>query len=144
MDDPHDGGSALPVKGTNGMTAGHDTEPQSQAIIDRAAIFDHFEGDIELLREIAGLFLEDCPNRLSALRAAIARGDCKALESAAHSLKGSVVNFGARAAAVAAQRVEQMARDGDMEHAREACPMLEEEIARLEPVLAHLGDGDAW
>ncbi len=111
------------------------TESAPGAVIDTAAMLDRFEGDIELAREVVELFLEDCPRRLAAVRAALAHGDSGALEFAAHSIKGSVSNFGAAAAVVAALRLEIIGRTGDLSHATEACAALEQEIARLTPVL---------
>ncbi len=107
-------------------------------IIDHAAALHHCDGDVELLHEVAALFLDDCPRRLVDLRDAGARQDAKALDNAAHSLKGSAGNFGAEAAVAAAERLEQMARAGDLSHAAEACIALEEEIGRLCKALERL------
>ena len=120
------------------MTDTVTTEPLGDAIIDRAALLDRFEGDLTLVGEVAGLFLEDCPGRLDAVREALAAGDAEALESAAHSLKGSVSNFAGSAAVEAALRLETMGRDGDLTDAPAACAALEREIARLLPELIHL------
>ncbi len=109
-------------------------------VIDRAAVFERFEGDIELLREIAELFLEMCPVRLQAIRDALARGDSKALQFAAHSLKGAVSNFAAEAARAAALRLELIGRAGDLAEANEAFDELDEAVARLCGELRHLKD----
>ena len=45
------------------------------------AILSSLEGDTELLHEIVGLFLEDCPKRLSAIREGIATGDAVLVRS---------------------------------------------------------------
>ncbi len=121
------------------MSSSSYTDLAGTEVIDRAAVLDRFEGDLELLHEVAALFLEDCPRRLDAVRAALAHRDCAALECAAHSIKGSVGNFAAAAAFEVALSLERMARDGDLRHAPEACAELEREIARLAPVLADLG-----
>ena len=107
-------------------------------VIDEAELLGRFEGDTELVREVAQLFLDDCPHRLEALRAALASGDAAALQRAAHSLKGSVSNFAAPAAAEAARRLEVLARDGQLTYAAAACAALEREIARLVPALIRL------
>ncbi len=107
-------------------------------ILDHAAALHHCDGDVELLHEVAALFLDDCPRRLADLRDAGERQDAKALENAAHSLKGSAGNFGAEAAVAAAERLEQMARAEDLTDAAAACIALEEEIGRLCTALGRL------
>ena len=106
--------------------------------LDRAALLERLEGDAELLAEIVGVFLEDCPRLVASIREAVARGDARLLERAAHTLKGSVGNFGVSAAAAAALRLEQMGRQGELAQAGEACAALDREIERLKPILAGL------
>jgi HPt (histidine-containing phosphotransfer) domain-containing protein len=53
----------------------------------------HFEGDKDLLREVAHLFLDEGAAWLEAVRAAVAARDGKAIHRTAHTLKGSVSNF---------------------------------------------------
>ncbi|MBI4517041.1 MAG: Hpt domain-containing protein [Deltaproteobacteria bacterium] len=110
----------------------------ADSILDQDTMLARLEGDVELLREIAALFLEDYPERLAALHAAIAGGDAQALELAAHSLKGSLGNFAAERAVAAALRLELIGRGGNLARAGEACAELEKELARLTPLLEHL------
>jgi two-component system, sensor histidine kinase and response regulator len=107
-----------------------DAEP-STAVFDRQAALARVEGDRELLQEVVGLFFTEVPELLSTIHQAIARGDGKALEHTAHSLKGTVSSFGAQAAREAALRLERIGRDGDLPRAESACAELEIEIARL-------------
>ena len=74
--------------------------------LDRSLALSRVGGDVELLQEIAQLFLEDAPNMLAAIDLALRSGDAHALERAAHSLKGSVSNFGAQCAYEAAFSLE--------------------------------------
>jgi HPt (histidine-containing phosphotransfer) domain-containing protein len=101
----------------------------------RAAILDRFAGDRDLLREIASLFLEEYPRQLRNLKDAVSRQDSKAMQLAAHCIKGSVINFSAAAAAEAALRIELMGCAGEVSAAAEACMVLEQEIAQLTSVL---------
>ncbi|HXQ21140.1 MAG TPA: Hpt domain-containing protein [Candidatus Acidoferrales bacterium] len=107
-------------------------------VIDTATMLDRLDGDAELACEVIGLFLEDCPRRLTAVREALAHGDGKALEFAAHSFKGSVSTFAAAAATAASVRLESIGAAGDLSHAEEACTALEHEIERLEAALCSL------
>jgi two-component system sensor histidine kinase/response regulator len=86
-------------------------------------------GDKELLREIAVLFIEDCPRALAEIQEAVIRGDAPKLENAAHALKGSVANFGARDAVEAAFRLEKMGRAKDMSEAEEVLRTLESALS---------------
>jgi HPt (histidine-containing phosphotransfer) domain-containing protein len=52
------------------------------------------EGEAELLRELIGLFLDDSAKLLSEVRGSVVCGDEKALERAAHKLKGPLGTFG--------------------------------------------------
>ena len=107
-------------------------------VINRDEVMERVDGDVELLAQMAELFLDDCPRLLSEIQEAITRSDSKALEYVAHTLKGSVGNFSAVAASDAALRLEMMGRDGDMTHAAEAYTALEAEIKRFESALAAL------
>jgi PAS domain S-box-containing protein len=108
-------------------------------VMDWNAAVRHLEGDVELLKEIAQVFLDQSPTLLSVMREAAETGDGKSLERAAHTLKGSVSNFAAKGAFDAAHRLENMGRRGDLNDAEEAFDDLEQEIERLKPALVALG-----
>lgn len=84
--------------------------PPEGASLDRQVALSRVGGDLELLKEIAVLFVEDYPKSLLELRAAADRGDAHAVERAAHGLKGSVANFGAADAFEAARSLEASGR----------------------------------
>jgi two-component system, sensor histidine kinase and response regulator len=111
---------------------------QADGVIDHAALLAGVDGNRRLLREIVRLFLADCPQRLAEIKDAIRRGDAVALGRAAHTLKGSVGNFAAKNAFAAAQRLETMGRDGDLDTASDACVTLESELALLTEELREL------
>ena len=94
-----------------------------------------FGGDSELLGEVAGVFLENCPTLLGALRDAVARHDPQALQRAAHTIKGSVDYFAATAAFEAAWLLETRGSAGDWNDVDEACRTLESAIEHLKPTL---------
>jgi len=58
-------------------------------VFDVAAFERQTGGDADFRHDIIGMFLEDCPVRVAAVRAAVERRDAAALVSAAHSLKGA-------------------------------------------------------
>lgn len=109
------------------------------AVIDYSAAIRHLEGDVDLLKEIAEMFLEESPALMDQMREAASRGDSKTLERAAHTIKGSVGNFAAKPAFEAAQRLEDIGREGKLDDVAEAYSILEREMEMLKPALAALG-----
>ncbi len=116
----------------------HERQTESPEVFDRRQAVDATCGDPELLREIVGIFLEDCPRMIGDLRKAIASSNSEASRRAAHTLKGSVAVLGANAVAAAAKEVEQHARAGNLSAAAAAFARVEAEVERLVPVLKEL------
>ncbi len=114
------------------------SEPSLPLNFDPSIVLARVDGDVELLKEIASLFFEDTPRLISDVRNAITRSDGKALEHAAHTLKGSVGNFGAHAAFDAAYSLEKMGRNDDFARANEAFGRLQQQVALLIPALETL------
>jgi two-component system sensor histidine kinase/response regulator len=106
--------------------------------VDRELALARVGGDAELLNEIAGLFLGDYRKLLDELRTAAEQGDAKSVERAAHSLKGSVSNFGASAAVDAAWTLESMGRSQELSHVGAAIGALEQVLETLRPELEAL------
>ena len=79
---------------------------------------------------------------LPRLHAAADSGESAGVEYAAHALHGLVANFGADAAALAAQRVQEIGHAGDLTTVAEAVATLEYEIRRLETTLVQESGGD--
>jgi HPt (histidine-containing phosphotransfer) domain-containing protein len=108
---------------------------------DLNAALNALEGDRELLRRIAQLFVVQTPQLLVEIREALLRGDAEALERAAHKLRGSVCNFFATNAHDAALRLEQMGRDKDLTGGAEAQAHLESALRELLGTLAEFSKG---
>ena len=102
-----------------------------ESALDRQLALSRVGSDQELLREIANLFIEDCPRALAEIQDAVERGDPAKLESAAHALKGSVANFGARAAVEAAFRLEQMGHTRELSEAQAMLRTLEHALSAV-------------
>jgi PAS domain S-box-containing protein len=114
---------------------------QMDEVLDRREALADVGGNVRLLREIAELFLDDCPRLMGEIRDAIARRDAFRLRRAAHTLKGSVSSFGAPKALAAVWRLERMGSAHDLTGAEEAQHTLEHEIGRLEQALLGLAQG---
>jgi CheY-like chemotaxis protein len=119
-----------------GAAPGAPASPAPVADLDPSQALARVGGDRGLLRELAGMFLDSLPQQLAELRTALGRGDGPAVQRLAHTLKGAVGTFGARHAFEEAQRLERMARNGDLPDAGAAWTALEEALARLRPALA--------
>lgn len=111
---------------------------QPHELLDRDAILERVGGDVEFLQELAGIFSEDSPKLLQQIRTAIASGDPHGLEHAAHTLKGSIANFGAETARETAFRLEVLGRNGDLAPAPEICSVLEGQVAQFTDALNSL------
>jgi CheY-like chemotaxis protein len=105
---------------STGMSAPHlDLEVGLQAV----------GGNEEFLREAVQVFLEqDLPRHLAQLRDGLSRGDARAVRAAAHGLKGTLGSFGGIAACNLAQRLEALARQGDLGAAQSLLQELVTEI----------------
>jgi two-component system, sensor histidine kinase and response regulator len=112
--------------------------PANPPVLDRDEIQARVGGDTKLLGELIDLFFADCPRMWQSICDALSLGDAIKLSRAAHTLKGSIGVFGAHTAREAAERVEQLAREGDLAQAAEAIAQLEAELERLKPILREL------
>jgi two-component system sensor histidine kinase/response regulator len=115
---------------------GSEEEKPAATVLNEEWLLARVEGDRELLQEIVGLFFTETPEMQDSIRESIARGDGKALEQAAHSVKGAVSSFGAQVAREAAIKLESIGHSGDLTHAARAWAELESEIAHLTRALA--------
>jgi len=88
-------------------------------------------GDKSLLKEIALLFLDNLPDSIAQIEAGVADNDADAVEQTAHSLKGSVSNFGAGRAVEAAYCLERMGKEGNLAGATEAISELTKAFEEL-------------
>ena len=99
--------------------------------VDFSFLLTRIGGDERLLARMIQTFLHDTPKRLAAIASALRRQDVEDLASLAHALKGSISIFGAEAARLKAQDLQEMARSGNLESAQPLMGSLKEEIANL-------------
>jgi CheY-like chemotaxis protein/HPt (histidine-containing phosphotransfer) domain-containing protein len=118
---------------------GNEPSPTSrpkEEVLDKSSILTAFEGDTELIREVLGLFLEECPRQMTAIREAVESSDAEKIYRAAHSLRGSLSNFAAAGAFQSAQYLEKLGREGDVARAGSAFQALEEHVSLLYSAMA--------
>ncbi len=92
------------------------SRPDSMPILD-ASLLDslrtlRFDGEPDPVIEIIDLFLRDTPSRLEEAIASFHRRNATGVQEAAHTLKGSANNLGARRLGAAAGRLENQASTG--------------------------------
>ena len=110
--------------------------PLPDELLSRESMLQVFDQDAALLCELAELFLADSPILLNHIQTGVAALDAEKVERAAHTLKGSVGNFGAKRAFELSRRIEAMARNHDLGGAPEALTALDQEMARVSAVMA--------
>jgi two-component system, sensor histidine kinase and response regulator len=116
-------------------------EAPTSDVIDWDAALKVCGGDPGLLRDIAEAFLEEHPRRLDEIRRAIDHADWELLHRAAHTIKGSMRYFGARAVFDRAFGLEQLAASRSLEGAEEILGLLKQELAKLVPHLINYVQG---
>ncbi len=106
--------------------------------IDGASLLARADGDVDLLRELARLFIEHGPRMLDELREALMTLDARAVERSAHRIKGSLDTVAATVAADLAHRLECLGREGNLARAGELFLQLEREFRHMSPELTAL------
>jgi CheY-like chemotaxis protein/HPt (histidine-containing phosphotransfer) domain-containing protein len=103
---------------------------------DIATAMQRLQGDEELFRELAALFLQNGPEMVRRISQAIDSGDFQTIHAATHALKGSVSNFEARPAFEAALNLEAAARDKDSARVKSCWAALQALMPALYDALA--------
>ena len=120
---------------------------QSEAIpaLDPAVLSDlrqfQAKGAPDIVQELAQAFQVETPPLLEALRQAVAEEQPEQLKRAAHNLKGSSQNLGARSMAALSAELELLGKHETVEGATELVIHLEQEYQRVCQALAVEGAG---
>jgi PAS domain S-box-containing protein len=93
-------------------------------------------GKPELLARVINLYLAESPKLMKKLKQAALAGDAPETASAAHSLKSSSANVGAKAMSRFCEEIEALARRADSEAARKMLAKIEAEHGRVQTALA--------
>ncbi len=104
-------------------------------VLDRNMLDEVAAGDLELIRELAELYIDDAEAQLVALDEAVAAGDLPAVGRVAHGLKGSSASLGAGEAAEAFRQLEELGRNGQSEGLADAVTHGHEAFERVRAVL---------
>jgi two-component system sensor histidine kinase/response regulator len=104
---------------------------QDPRVFNRPALLTRMADDSELVDEIIALFLEDCSNMFNALKRAVASQNSGEIESAAHALKGALLNICADNAARMARELEILGRDCDLDGSQRLLVRFEADLGLL-------------
>jgi PAS domain S-box-containing protein len=96
------------------------------------------DGSDDLLEELAGIFLDDAPPRIDALKRALEDDDPVTLERSAHALKGSSANMGAHGMTALCDELQNLGSSGNLSGAADLISALEKEWERVRTELQKL------
>lgn len=124
------------------MTATPLSGPLSGPVLDPLVIENlrqlNVDGEPDVLAEVLQLFLEDVPRRIAKLRAACEAGDAVEVYKAAHSLKGSAGNIGAKTLLAVCRQLDDRGRAGDLTGSEHLVDALDAEFAKVEVAIRGL------
>ena len=69
----------------------------------------------DFIDELINAFLEDAPNLITQMHAALARNDADSFRRAAHSMKSNAATFGAVQLSIRARELENLGREKNLE-----------------------------
>ncbi|MDD2764894.1 MAG: Hpt domain-containing protein [Opitutaceae bacterium] len=95
-------------------------------------------GDDSFLRDLIQIYLDDAPKRLDEIEQSVKLGDAQLLALAAHSLKGSSANFGARQLRALCEQFEAAGRAAALDGLWPRIPALRDEFNRVKAALEAL------
>lgn len=117
--------------------------PPEPEAIDHQAALEICDGDEDLFREIAGIFLTEGPRRKDKMTRAFEGKDWKGVGEAAHLMKGSALNLAAGPLRLVTKFLEQAAEAGRPQHILFWYPQVRYEYERLSRRLTSLLGGPA-
>jgi HPt (histidine-containing phosphotransfer) domain-containing protein len=106
--------------------------------LDRAQALAAVGGDTGFLAELAGILEAACPTLLDDIQVSLAIGDLSAAAWSARLLRVAAENVMASTVADAALHIETLARQRQSRAVADAYRALQNEVARLKPLLAAL------
>ncbi len=123
-----------------------ESEPQEGSELLDVSVLDNMRGlqrnGASVLSQVVGAYLNGSPPLLDRLRKSVECNDCDDLYQAAHALKSSSANVGARYLAELCGRVEKGAREGLVPDAAEQLAQIEAEFQRVQVALAAELEGE--
>ena len=93
------------------------------------------DGDPELLLDLIQLFLADGPAKIESALQGLVEHDFDKMERAAHALKGSSGNLGARRLQEICERIQLATRKRDYASSKQLVPLMQQQFAEVQQAL---------
>jgi CheY-like chemotaxis protein/HPt (histidine-containing phosphotransfer) domain-containing protein len=120
--------------------SGRSKSAHGKIVLDRAALLDRVDGDMQLLGEITKLFLKECEPLMASAREAMKNGNASRFAYDVHTLRGMFRNLSATAAQETAGKLEELDLVKDREKVQAAYALLEQEAQALTAELGGMID----
>jgi len=131
-----EGGSPMARDGNNPVSQSATLEPP---VFNEDDYMNRNLGDRELARDVLNMFVSSTPGYLAALQEQLDKKDQAGVRMQAHTIKGACATVGAELMRVTAQRVEQLAREGELASAVPVAARLALDYQRLKEELVRRG-----
>ena len=96
------------------------------------------DGDLDLLRKVTSVFLDEYPNTMQRLRAALQQADPQAMRELIHMLQGELSYFALEPAMAQLRLLQQKVHEGDLQAAGPSLQRLQDELDSARPRLLQL------
>ncbi len=93
------------------------------------------DGDAEMIIDLIDTLQASMPELLQQLNQGLAQGDCQEVRNAAHALKSSTAQMGADSFAEICKKIEEKAKQHQLQGARDLLPALQREAVWLSQAL---------
>jgi HPt (histidine-containing phosphotransfer) domain-containing protein len=122
------------------MQATMDSQSKSFQVLasdgfDPISLWERVNGDMELLRDLVGLFALEYPELLLSIKSAIEQGAYSDVQRHSHKLKGSALQFSGKQVVAAAGKLEEMGKLESLDGADQVLATLQLEVLKLVEVL---------
>jgi two-component system sensor histidine kinase/response regulator len=108
-------------------------------VYDRLSMANRLGDDEAIHKMVLDIFLQDLPDQIDALRAALTTGEADPVRRAAHAIKGAAANVSAEDLRTVAAAMEEAARENRIGEVEAALDTLLEQQAALVAELTTLG-----
>ena len=108
----------------------------ADSVLDLNQAMNNMDGDVALLEEIIGIFMDTAPRQLENLEECLENGDLVAVAIQAHAMKGGASNFFASRFVAAAFKLELLSKSGIVEGSESLLAGMKEAMDELIEVVA--------
>ncbi|HTB82919.1 MAG TPA: ATP-binding protein [Candidatus Sulfotelmatobacter sp.] len=116
---------------TQKINAPESLSATGNAVFNRADLMNRMLDDMEMASLTARTFIEDLPQQLAAIKSAVDRNDCAAINSFAHRLKGAAGTLSGDALYYLLGELERAGKNHDLPAAKKISAQLDAESAAL-------------